>query len=365
MKGSMSATNFARAIAEGLLRANDRFDLVKCPIADGGDGTAEVLVNGLNGIFVPVEVHDPLGRKITSRFGWLPESKCAIIEMAEASGLKLLTNNELDPMIASSFGTGDLIQESIRIGAKKIILGIGGSATIDGGLGMLKAMGFLLLDKSGNEIIDGGNGLIQLAEISSKNVSTELFNCKIVIATDVANPLIGENGAANVYGPQKGATPKMIEELELGFQNYISVMKQFTAIDLAVLVGGGAAGGIALPLVSILNARIESGAELVLEMLGITNELKNYDLIITGEGCIDMQTLSGKGSGVIAMAARRTGIPVIAIGGTVKQEASSLFDGMFSIMSTPGSLEDSMRSAFNLTKELSFELGKLINVFIK
>jgi glycerate kinase len=363
MKGSVSASDFANAIAEGLLMANDSFELVKRPLADGGDGTLEVLINALNGIFVPVNVHDPLGRMIPARFGWLAESKCAIIEMAEASGIRLLAVSELNPMIATSRGTGELILEAIDRGAKKIILGIGGSATIDGGIGMLKALGFRITDVLGNEVAEGGSGLIRVADIFTDEVNSGLLNCEIVIASDVTNPLLGENGAAEIFGPQKGATVQMIGDLESGLKNYVTVLGQYSEKDLKGIIGGGAAGGIAIPLIAFFNTRIVSGASLILDLTGVFNDLKNCDLVITGEGCIDLQTCQGKGPAVIAVAARQAGIPVIAIGGTIKPEASYLFDGIFSIASGPLSLEEAMKNASELTKTLSFELGKLIKVF--
>jgi glycerate 2-kinase len=365
MKGSISASGFANAIAEGLLMANDGFDLIKCPLADGGDGTVDVLINALGGEFIPVKVHDPLGRPIISRFGWLAGSKCAVVEMAEASGLKLLSTNELNPMVASSRGTGELIHAAVQLGAKRVILGIGGSATIDGGLGMMKALGFGIIDKSGNEVVEGGSGLIGLAAVLTDNVPIELLNCEIIIASDVTNPLLGENGAAKIYGPQKGATSEMIIDLNLGFKNFITVLEQCSKKSVAGIAGGGAAGGVAIPLISYLNARIESGAEVIVDLLGIARKLKGCDLVITGEGCIDLQTGHGKGPAVIAKLAREAGIPVIAIGGTVKQDASYLFDGMFSIAGGPVSLEESVKDTFNQTKKLSSELGKLITTFLK
>lgn len=365
MKGSISASEFANAVGEGLLMADNSFVLIKRPMADGGDGTLELLINALGGIFVPVEVHDPLGRIIGSRFGWLADSKCAIIEMAEASGLKWLALSELNPMKATSRGTGELMLEAINRGAKKIILGIGGSATVDGGIGMLKALGFKLLDVAGNEVDDGGAGLIQVAAIFTDKVSPDLFNCEIIIASDVTNPLLGDNGAIKIYGPQKGATLQMIGNLTLGFQNYVTVLEHFTPNDLREMAGCGAAGGLAIPLVSIFNAKIEPGAALILNLLGVYTDLKDCDLVITGEGCIDLQSGHGKGPAEIAKAARQAGIPVIAIGGTIKQEASTLFDGIFSIISGPTSLEYAMKNAFVLTKNLSYELGKFLKILKK
>ncbi len=360
MKGSMTASEFAQAIAEGLLLANPEFELVLRPLADGGDGTSEVLVNTLKGLFVPVMVSDPLGRKVSSRFGWLAESECAIVEMAEASGLKMLGLNELNPMVASSRGTGELIISAIELGAKKIILGIGGSATVDGGIGMLKSLGYKLLDNGGKEVHEGGQGLIEVAQIDSAEVNSDLLNCEFVIASDVVNPIFGDDGGIAVYAPQKGATPQMIEDLTNGFENYISVLEQTSGKKLHSLIGGGAAGGIAIPLTALLNARIVNGAETIMETLGIIDELKTCDLVITGEGCIDLQTSNGKGAAAVAKEAHKAGIPVIAIGGIVKPEASPFFNGVFSITNGPCDLDHAMKNAYELTKTLSRELGNLI-----
>jgi glycerate kinase len=285
--------------------------------------------------------------------------------MAEASGLNLLENSELNPMIASSRGTGELILEAINRGAQKIVLGIGGSATVDGGIGMLKALGFGLSDCSGDEITEGGTGLNQLKEINLNKVRSEILKCEIVIATDVTNPLLGDEGAAAIYGPQKGATPMMVKDLESGLSNYLQIVEQSSQKELVGLVGGGAAGGIAVPLMAFFNARIESGAELVIELLGVSETLKNCDLVITGEGCIDLQTCQGKGPAVIARAAREAGIPVIAIGGVIKPEATALFDGIFSITDGPLSLEEAMKNSYELTKMLASQLGKLLFAFSK
>jgi glycerate kinase len=361
MKGSLSASQFAYAMEEGLLMANKEFECIKHPLADGGDGTAEVLIEALNGEFVTVEVSDPLGRKIKSRFGWIPATKTAVVEMADASGLRLLSLLELNPMIASSFGTGQLMLEAVKLGATKIILGIGGSATVDGGIGMLIALGFELTDIDGNEISEGGNGLNQLAHVYSNNVPKSILNCEITIASDVTNPLLGEKGTVRVYSAQKGATPTMMIKLEAGLQNYVKVLEEISKKELVNIVGGGAAGGISIPLLALLNARTVNGSDLIFDLLGIFDDLEKCDLVITGEGCIDLQTCYGKGPAAIAQEARKLGIPVIAIGGKVKSEASYLFDGIFSISNGPTTLEDAMKNAFELTKQVSFQLGKVIS----
>jgi glycerate kinase len=230
---------------------------------------------------------------------------------------------------------------------------------------MLKALGCKLLNSTGNEVDEGGEWLIQLAAVNITGVKPDRLKCEILIASDVKNPLLGENGAAAIYGPQKGATEKMVVDLEMGLMNFVNVLEQSTQKKLRDIVGGGAAGGIAVPLIGLFNAKMVSGAELVIDLLGVLEDLKNCDLVITGEGCIDLQTCHGKGPAVIANAAHEAGIPVIAIGGSVREEASWLFDGIFSITDGPSRLEETMKNAFDLTKSLSFELGKLLKIFTK
>ena len=226
-------------------------------------------------------------------------------------------------------------------------------------------MGYKLLDNSGNEVPDGGQGLIGLVNIDTSEVSSNVRNCEIVIASDVVNPIFGDDGGIAVYGPQKGATPQMIKDLTIGFKSYISVLEQTSGKELNSLMGGGAAGGIAIPLIALLNAKIVNGAETIMETLGIIEKLKTCDLVITGEGCIDSQTANGKGAGAIAKEARQAGIPVIAIGGIVKSESSPIFNGVFSITNGPCDLDYAIKNAASLTKQLSRELGNLINSFCR
>ena len=362
MKGSLSAVEFAAAIAEGLIQANPDWELVIKPIADGGDGTLEVLLNTLDGEYITEFCHDPLGRDIISRYGWISKTNTAVIEMAEASGLKLLSSEEYNPLVASTRGTGDLINAAVKKGAEKIILGIGGSATVDGGTGMLKALGFSLLDKFGNEIQEGGGGLSHLKTIKFDKAHSAFNDCEIYIASDVTNQLFGENGGVEVYSPQKGASREVIDNITSGFENYLDVIKTTKGKDLTDLIGGGAAGGVAIPLVAFLDAKMISGAELVLNLSGLNANLEYFDLIITGEGCVDDQTFNGKGAAAVAKLARNAGVPIIAIGGIVKAEASPLFNGIYSICNGPITLGDAMAHAYDLTKNLCYELGKSISI---
>lgn len=364
MKGSLSASKFAKAIIEGLNMASSEFETVSIPIADGGDGTKEVLIENLNGSYVNAMVSDPFGRKVEASFGWLPEKKTAVIEMADASGLKLLKNSELNPLTASSFGTGELINEAVKIGAGRIILGVGGSATVDGGLGMMKAMGAKFLNNEGNPIPEGGGSLKEIKKIDLSGLHPEIHNCIIDVACDVDNPLLGSEGAAPVFAPQKGATPDMVRLLSENLAWFSHKIIETTGLDISNLSGTGAAGGITASLKAFLGANILPGAQLVLDILEFKKSLDGCDLVITGEGRIDTQTLSNKGPYVVAVNAKRKNVPVIALGGSVSPDASKGFDGIFSIVNGPTTLEQAVDNAYCLVKEKAFELGKMLNAII-
>lgn len=360
MKGSLTASEFAKAIDEGLRLASSKFETVCTPIADGGDGTAEVLVENLRGSFIKTEISDPLGRKIESSFGWLPGKSTAVIEMAEASGLKLLKNSELNPMIASSFGTGELIKKAIQKGAKRIILGVGGSATVDGGMGMMKALGARFINKDGDQVPEGGGSLCDIDKIDLSGIDSEILDCSIEVACDVENPLLGTEGAAPVFAPQKGATPEMVEKLSENLAWFSNKINETTGLNVSDVKGTGAAGGITASLMAFLGAELLPGAQLVLDILDFNKMLPTFDLVITGEGQIDRQTLSNKGPYVVALNARRYSVPVIALGGSVAASASKGFDGIFSITPGPVTLERAMEDAFELVKRKAFEVGRML-----
>jgi glycerate kinase len=360
MKGSLSASEFAKAISEGLKLASSKFDTVCIPIADGGDGTAEVLVENLNGNFIKTIVSDPLGRKIESVFGWLSDKNTAVIEMADASGLKLLQNNELNPIIASSFGTGELIKKAVEKGAKRIILGVGGSATVDGGTGMMKALGARFINKEGNMIAEGGGSLNEIDKIDLAGIDPKILECNIDVACDVENPLLGPEGAAPVFAPQKGATPEAVEVLSENLAWFSKKITETTGVDMSDVPGTGAAGGITASLKAFLGAELLPGAQLILDILDFNGSLSACDLVITGEGRIDSQTLSNKGPYVVAVNARKYNIPVIALGGSVSSGASKGFDGIFSIANGPVTLEKAVEDAYNLVRKKAFELGRML-----
>jgi glycerate 2-kinase len=357
MKGSLSAFDFADTIENAFLSHSEDFFIKKLPVADGGDFTGEVLKRSLNAEEVIVEVRGPLGGKLNSIYSIIKD--IAIIEMADASGMKLVDSKLLNPMKASSFGTGQLINDAIRKGCTEIFLAIGGSATVDGGMGMMEAIGFKFYDINNNELLGNGQNLSAINRIQKPENSTSI---SFKIICDVDNPLLGTNGAAEVFGPQKGATSQMVVELEKGLANLAHVIKNETGKYLAKVEGAGAAGGIAVPLMTFFNANLVAGADFVLNQLNFEEHVKWADIVITGEGKIDAQTLNNKAPFAVAKIARKNNKPVFAIGGQVEKEASQVFDGIFSLVNGPVSLEHAMKNAKQLLYNLSFELAKTIKI---
>ena len=355
MKGSLNAFDFADTVEEALLISLSDVKVRKIPVADGGDFTGEVLAKALNAKIVNVEVFGPLGKKIISKY--FVSDKTAIIEMADASGMKLIDKNDLNPLKTSSIGTGELINDAILNGCNKIFLAIGGSATVDGGMGMLEALGFGFFDKNGTKLPGNGNNLGAVFNITVPKIISEV---SIKIICDVDNPLLGENGAAAVFGPQKGATPEMVVQLEKGLKNWAEIMQKKTGKEVAMLKGTGAAGGIALPLISVFNAEIVSGADFVLTVLDFDKHVKWADVIITGEGKLDAQTLNNKAPFAVLQWARKENKPVFAFGGRVEMEAAYLFDDVFSISDEHMDVEYAMKNAQKLLYRCTLENAKKI-----
>ena len=352
----MSAFEFADVVEDAFLKVSDRFSVRKLPVADGGDFTGEVLQAAFRAHTVHVKVNDPLGREITSKFA--VSGKTAIIEMADASGMKLLRPDEADPLEASSFGTGQLIAAAIKKGCTEIILGVGGSATVDGGSGMMQALGFRYYDSKGLPLAGNGKNLGRIATIKKTGLPA---NLSIKILTDVDNPLLGANGAANVFGPQKGATPQQVRLLEQGLAAWCRLLEAGSGKKLAEAKGAGAAGGLAVPLRAWLNAETVPGAAFVLSALNFTEQLQWADAVITGEGKIDSQTLNDKAPRAVADMARKAGKPVVAIGGTVDPGATGLFDaGAFCFLRSPVPLEVAIKNAKNHLWHFAAELAKLM-----
>ncbi len=293
-KGSLTGMEFCDAVERGIRKHTSDVEIIKLPLADGGDGTIEVLNFYLEGEMNSIEVHDPLHRKINAFYLYSEKKKTAYIEMAEASGIRLLQGDEANPMLTSTYGTGELIKDALDKGAEHIILGIGGSATNDAGLGMARALGYAFFDKGNCELKGAGQDLIQLYSIDDSAVHPRLKEVKFEVACDVDNPLYGENGAAYIYSPQKGATPKMVLELDTGLQHFNEVVKKQFELDLQQIRGAGAAGGLGAGCILFLNAALNPGIDLIKKEANFDALIKGAGWIITGEGKLDEQTFSGK-----------------------------------------------------------------------
>lgn len=357
MKGSLSAFDFADIVEKALLRYSDDFEITKIPMADGGDLTGEVLERNLRAQRVEVNVRGPLGKVVKSKYAFA--GKTAIIEMADASGMKLLSPDELNPLLTSSYGTGELIGHAIDSGCSGILLAIGGSATVDGGLGMMHALGFVMLDKDGNKLEGRGEDLNRLVKIEISDILQEV---NIRIICDVDNPLLGEQGAAAVFGPQKGATPEMVNELETGLENLAKILRRESGKDLGNIAGVGAAGGLSLPLLAFGRAEIVPGADFICQQLDLEKWIRWADVVITGEGKIDSQTLNNKAPFAVAKLARLHNKPVLAIGGSVAAEASSAFDAVFSLarpgVSTKQAIQYPRKYLFQTASEVARSLKR-------
>ena len=345
-KGSLSAPEVANAIEEGIINVFPDCETIKIPIADGGEGTMETLVSALGGEKVKLRVHNPLMQLIEVEYGLVNDGKTAIIEMAIASGLTLLSDEEQNPLLTTTYGTGEIIKDALKRGCRSFLIGIGGSATNDAGTGMLKALGYRFLDLNGKETDGTGKSLHSICSIDEVNVMPELKKAHFIIACDVNNPFSGSNGAAYVYAPQKGADKQMVIELDEGLENFRKLIEKEKTLNLNNIQGSGAAGGMGGGFVAFLNAQLKPGIEMVLEAVDFEKHLHNAELVITGEGKLDKQTGMGKAASGILDAANKCDVPVIALGGCV-EDVESLnkrgFISAFSISPSPMSLEDAMQ----------------------
>ena len=355
MKGSLSAFDFTDIVEKAFSDCSNAFLVQKVPVADGGDYTGEVLKRSLQAQVIRMDVVGPLGEKTESQY-FISEDR-AIIEMADASGMKLVNPTQLNPLKASSYGTGQLMADAIAKGCTQIYIAIGGSATVDGGAGMLEALGYRFFDEKNRPINGNGGNLTAIQKIQSPEESK---NISIKIICDVDNPLLGENGAAQVFGPQKGATPEMVMQLENGLKNWAEIIENISGKKMKNIQGAGAAGGIAVPLLAFFEAEIVPGADFILEQVKLEEYVKWADVVITGEGKIDRQTLNNKAPLAVARLARKHGKPVFAIGGAIESEASEAFDGMFSLVSRPMTIGDAMKNAKHLLYSVAFQLAKII-----
>ena len=316
-KGSLSAAEAAQAMAEGLRRALPSAELDLAPMADGGPGTVEALVTTGGGRRLTASVADPLGRPVEAAWGLLEEGSTAVIEMAAASGLVLLRPQERDARRTSTYGTGQLIAAALEAGCRRLIIGLGGSATNDGGAGMAQALGARLSDGEGRDLPPGGAALARLARIDVSGLDGRLRNCQVLGATDVTNPLCGPHGASAIYGPQKGASPADVEELDAALAHYGAVIERDLGKRVAEVPGAGAAGGIGAGLIAFLDAELRPGAQLVAEVVDLEKRIAAADLVVTGEGRLDAQTAYGKTVATVARLARGQGRPVVALAGRV------------------------------------------------
>lgn len=365
-KHSLNAKEAADAIRKGLMQSKLECTCECFPIGDGGDGTGHLILEKCGGELVNAEVNDPVGRKIHAAFGLIDEGRTAVIEMADASGIRLLKPEELNPLLASSFGTGEQIKLALDKGARKIIVGMGGSATVDGASGMLKALGIRFLDAKGIELANLPESLQGLASVDVSQIDERIKETEVIVLCDVDNLLLGERGAAAIFGPQKGASPKAVLKLDAALCKLAEVALKQTDKNMSTINFGGTAGGAAAGLYAFLNAKLVNGIEHFLELTGFNNALEKSDLVITGEGSIDEQTMQGKGPFGVAYAAKLKGIPVIGLAGKIPLESNEklqqYFDVLMAIGNQPTDLPNALaNTAANLIRT-SGELGNLLSL---
>lgn len=346
LKGSLSSMEAGNAIAEGIYRADAEAKVEVRPLADGGEGTVDALVQGMNGSLRKVRVTGPLGDKVDAAYGIIEEAKMAVIEMSAAAGITLVPDEKKNPLFTTTYGVGEMIRDAIEKGCRKFVVGIGGSATNDGGIGMLQALGYDFLNSKGNAVPYGAKGLEDLAEIRKEHVLPELAQCEFKVACDVTNPLCGPLGASAVYGPQKGATPEMVREMDQWLANYAKLAANCSERADAEHPGTGAAGGLGFAFLTFTNAVLESGIKIVLEETKLEQYIQDADIVITGEGRLDGQTAMGKAPVGVAKLAGKYKIPVLAFAGSVTKDARKCNEegihAFFPILRGITTLEDAM-----------------------
>lgn len=365
-KGSCSAIEVANSIEKAILSVDSTVDVVKMPVADGGEGTIDAITSCVPATIYEMEVCDPMGENAVAKYAVIDNGETAVIEMAQASGLPMVPVDERNPLLATTYGTGQLMKDALDKGCKKMIIGIGGSATNDGGAGVLMALGASFKNAEGEELILGGGALSELAEIDLTKFDSRIFDIEITVACDVTNPLTGENGASYVYGPQKGATPEMVEELDAALAHFAEVSAEKLGEDYSVYPGTGAAGGLGFALIAYCKAKFAAGIDIVLNVSGFEKELQDADLVITGEGRIDGQSVQGKVLYGIGIRAKEKNVPVVAIGGAVRSDSEALLDhgitAMFSIANGPMTLEHAMENGCELIEQTA---KNVMRVFLK
>lgn len=363
-KGSMTALEVAQQIALGLKTSIPDVEVVKIPMADGGEGTVQAFIDATDGRFFTCKVRDPLGRQIEAQYGITGDGQTAIIEMAAANGISLLTKAELNPLKTSSYGTGELISHALDMDVSKILIGIGGSATNDGGMGMACALGARFLDENDNDLDASGENLKRIKSIDVSRFDDRLANVTVEVACDVDNPLTGENGASAIYGPQKGATPEMVAALDAGLLNYAIIVQRDCEISINGIAGAGAAGGLGGGLLAFLNATLRSGSAMIAEAVGLRDKIEGCDLVITGEGRLDAQTVHGKTPAGVAICAMDLEIPVIAIAGCLGDGVEAVRDvgicAWFSALSEIVSIEELPLRGPDMLRDCAEQVGRLL-----
>ena len=349
LKGSLSSIEAGMAIRDGVLAAKPDAEVIVKPLADGGEGTTDALIEGMNGKRIDLTVTGPMGTPVNAYYGYLADSHTAVMEMASAAGITLVPAAEKNPLLATSFGVGEVMNDALQKGCRNFIIGIGGSATNDGGIGMLKALGVRFLDENGEDAGEGGQALAKVTQIDVSGLNPLLKECHIQVACDVNNPLCGENGSTYVYGPQKGVTEDMKKPLDEDMAQFAMVTSETLGNDYHDTPGAGAAGGLGFAFLSYIGATLTPGIELILDAVRLEQELPNADIVVTGEGCLDFQTAMGKAPVGVARLAKKYHAKVIAFAGSVTKEASACnkegIDAFFPILRSVCTLEEAMDPA--------------------
>jgi glycerate kinase len=366
-KESMTAKEVCQAMEKGIKKANDKITCIHVPMADGGEGTMQSLIDATNGKIYSLKVIGPLGGEVEAMYGILGDNETGILEMASASGIQLIPPGKRNPLKSTTYGTGQLIKACLDHGIKKLLIGIGGSATNDGGVGAIQALGGKFLDKDGKELSFGGGELGNLDNIDLSNFDKRLENISVEVACDVSNPLCGERGASNVFGSQKGATPEMIKILDANLAHYAHIVKKQFNKDVTNIPGAGAAGGLGAGLMAFLNGTLKKGIEMVIEYTGLEEKVKDCDIVWTGEGSIDFQTQYGKTPLGVALIAKKYNKPVIALAGRVGEDIEILYekgiDSIFGIMKGAVSLEEALSEGKENIERTSENIVRLMKVF--
>lgn len=364
-KESMTAKEVADAMERGIKKVLPDAICVKVPMADGGEGTTQSLVDATKGELHKIEVTGPLGEPIIAELGILGDKKTAIIEMASASGLQLVPKEERNPLITTTFGTGQLIKAALDMGIKRLLIGIGGSATNDGGAGMFQALGGRLLDKDGNELSKGGGELNRLHTIDMEGLDPRLSQVTVEVACDVDNPLTGKTGASYIFGPQKGATPDMVKRLDKNLKHYGNIIKEQLGIEVDNIPGAGAAGGLGAGLMAFLSAKLIKGIDLVIKHTELEKYMDDADYVLTGEGRIDGQTLYGKTPYGVASLAKKHSIPTIVLAGCIGQGVDVLYKhgitSIIGILPYPCTLEEALKEGEKNIEQTSENLARILN----